>query len=55
MTANCPECEATLTLAGDIEQGEIVQCPNCGAELQVTAVNPAVLELTPEVDEEWGE
>lgn len=55
MTALCPECEGNLTLNG-IVAGEIVVCPDCGADLEVTAVAPAVaLALAPEEAEDWGE
>ncbi len=55
MSAQCPECEGTIALAADILDGEIVPCPDCGAELEVVSLNPVVLELAPEVEEDWGE
>ncbi len=55
MSAVCPECEGTIALAADILDGEIVPCPDCGAELEVVSLNPVVLELAPEVEEDWGE
>ncbi|MGB9776678.1 MAG: lysine biosynthesis protein LysW [Anaerolineae bacterium] len=51
----CPECAAALTLAPDVEVGEIVLCPDCGVELEVRSLNPIVLELAPQVEEDWGE
>jgi len=51
----CPECKANLTLEENTEVGEIVVCPDCGVELEVTGVNPITLELAPEVEEDWGE
>ena len=53
--AECPECAARLELADDVEEGEIVTCPDCGVELEVTGQSPIVLELAPEVEEDWGE
>jgi alpha-aminoadipate/glutamate carrier protein LysW len=55
MTASCPECEATITLAADVVEGEIIVCPDCAAELELTSIDPAVLALAPEVGEDWGE
>ena len=52
--ANCPECEAAIALNDPIE-GEIVSCPDCGVELEVTSLEPLTLELAPEVEEDWGE
>jgi alpha-aminoadipate carrier protein LysW len=55
MTALCPECEGSLILNG-VVTGEIVVCPDCGADLEVTSVAPAVaLALAPEEAEDWGE
>ena len=55
MNALCPECEASLNLDGVIA-GEIVVCPECGVDLEVTAVAPAVaLTLAPQEAEDWGE
>jgi alpha-aminoadipate carrier protein LysW len=52
--ANCPECGGDVP-ATNIERGEILPCPDCGAELEVRSVEPIVLELAPEVKEDWGE
>jgi len=53
--AMCLECVAKLDLTPDVEEGEIVVCPDCGVELEVMGVNPIKLELAPEVEEDWGE
>ena len=53
--STCPECEATLTIPADAMEGEIVPCPDCGAELEVVSVTPVTLALAPEVQEDWGE
>jgi alpha-aminoadipate carrier protein LysW len=55
MTANCPECDAAIGLPADTVEGEILVCPDCAAELEVTSVDPPVLALAPEVGEDWGE
>jgi alpha-aminoadipate carrier protein LysW len=54
MRANCPECDATIELQ-DPMKGEIVSCPDCGADLEVVGVQPLTLELAPEEEEDWGE
>ena len=53
--STCPECEATLSIPADAVEGEIVPCPDCGAELEVVSVAPVTLALAPEVQEDWGE
>ena len=43
----------TLT---NVTAGEIVVCPDCGVDLEVTAVEPALaLALAPQEAEDWGE
>jgi alpha-aminoadipate/glutamate carrier protein LysW len=51
----CPECTADVTLRQDITEGEIVACPDCGAELEVVSLDPPELNLAAEVEEGWGE
>ncbi|NLV73080.1 MAG: lysine biosynthesis protein LysW [Chloroflexi bacterium] len=54
--ANCPECEGVIELAdGSFVAGEIIDCPDCGVELEITSVQPLTLELAPEEEEDWGE
>ena len=46
----CPECETDLDLEEDeVDEGEVVSCPECGSDFEVITVNP--IELKP-VDEE---
>ncbi|HZQ05813.1 MAG TPA: lysine biosynthesis protein LysW [Anaerolineae bacterium] len=54
-TAECPECAGTVAFNGKTLKGEIVTCPDCGAELEVTGVNPITLDLAPKEEEDWGE
>ena len=54
-SATCPECEAAVPLKGDVEKGEIVPCPDCGAELEVVEQEPITLRLAPAEEEDWGE
>lgn len=50
----CPECFAGVAVQ-EVMQNEIVQCSECGADLEVTALDPLTLELAPEEEEDWGE
>jgi alpha-aminoadipate carrier protein LysW len=50
----CIECGTKIELKKP-EQGEIVDCPGCGTELEVINSNPIVLKLAPQVEEDWGE
>jgi alpha-aminoadipate carrier protein LysW len=44
-----------VALPDDVMEGEIVQCPDCGVELEVTSVEPPQVEMAPEEEEDWGE
>lgn len=54
MKANCPECDAEITLEKPL-RGEIIVCPDCGTELEVTNENPLAFDLAPQEEEDWGE
>lgn len=51
----CPECAANLAVGQNVLVGEILDCQDCGAELEVRATNPVRVELAPQVEEDWGE
>ena len=54
MTAVCPECEAEIPL-NNVMRGEIVSCPDCGTDLEVTSTSPLTLEVAPMAEEDYGE
>ncbi len=54
-SVTCPECGATIEVAGDLVYGEVLSCGDCGSELEVTSVEPIQVALAPEVEEDWGE
>ena len=50
MSVVCPECDNPLDVdVDDVEEGEIIQCDECGTDLEVVSSDP--LELAA-VDEE---
>jgi len=50
MSVVCPECDNPLDIdVDDVEEGEIIQCDECGTDLEVVSSDP--LELAA-VDEE---
>jgi alpha-aminoadipate carrier protein LysW len=51
----CPECAAPIEIGADVEEGEILVCPDCGVELEVLKLNPITLGLAPQEAEDWGE
>ncbi len=52
--AECPECAGHVPV-GNALQGEILPCPECGADLEVVALAPPALALAPHEEEDWGE
>jgi len=37
----CPECETSLDVEEDeVDEGEVLSCPECGMDFEVTTVNP---------------
>ena len=55
MSQECPICDGHVPQDETWELGELVDCPECEAMLEVVSVNPAKLEQAPEEDEDWGE
>ncbi|HEX9897592.1 MAG TPA: hypothetical protein VGC81_00105 [Candidatus Methylomirabilis sp.] len=49
--AHCPECEGLMELESDeLEEGELVSCPECGVDLEVISTNPVELRLAEDDD-----
>jgi alpha-aminoadipate/glutamate carrier protein LysW len=53
--AECPECGADIVLNGNVVEGEILSCGECGVELEVVSLDPPKVEPAPEEEEDWGE
>lgn len=50
----CPECDTNLDLEEDeMDEGDVVACPECGTEYEVITVNP--IELKPVEEEAYEE
>lgn len=42
----CPECDATIDIEEDqLEEGQTIECPECGAELEVVSTEPVELDV----------
>ena len=53
--SECPVYGVEISLASDTVVGELLECTDCGSELEVTALNPPTLAEAPESEEDWGE
>ena len=46
---HCPECEALVDMEQDeVEEGQILSCPECGVDLEIISTNPLEVELVEE-------
>jgi alpha-aminoadipate carrier protein LysW len=48
-------CGAEIQLTADTVLGELLECPECGTELEVVETNPLKLKEAPQEEEDWGE
>ena len=53
--AECVVCGNILNLESDLEFGELIECNNCGTELEISSVAPVELVEAPHEGEDWGE
>ena len=52
----CPECEGDLDIEEDeVDEGEIVSCPECGTDFEVVRVEPLELTRVEEEDDDEDE
>lgn len=56
-TGTCPECDADVHVDLDTDKGEIVNCEECGTELEVVGLDPVELDIVEEesIDEDEDE
>lgn len=51
----CPVCGCNLSLGKNVIVSELVDCVDCGIELEVVGINPIQLNEAPQEEEDWGE
>lgn len=52
----CLECDRELNVPDDAVDGEIVTCPDCGANYEVARSNGKItLKPAESIGEDWGE
>jgi len=50
---SCPECDAQIDVDEDeLDEGEVITCDECGAELNVVGVEPLELESSDDEEED---
>ncbi len=57
MQAQCPICDANITLSSTVEAAEIITCAECKNRLEVGSIDGGnvVLKEAPKVEEDWGQ
>jgi len=55
LNTECPVCGNEFVVDGTTVVGELLDCEDCGTELEVKGLNPVVLDEAPQEEEDWGE
>ena len=57
MEAECEMCGGNIAVPEDVIKGEIVSCPDCGLDFEVSSIDSGTILLTAaeEIKEDWGE
>lgn len=53
--SECPVCAGEVEISRDPVEGELLECEECGVELEILALDPLTLGEAPEAEEDWGE
>ena len=53
--AECPVCGAEVEKQPDVVKGELLECADCGTELEVGSVDPFQVTEAPQEEEDWGQ
>jgi alpha-aminoadipate carrier protein LysW len=53
--AECPVCGAEVEAQDDMVKGELIECEECGTELEVKSVEPFSIAEAPLVEEDWSD
>jgi alpha-aminoadipate carrier protein LysW len=49
-TTICPECSEDVFVDADSEQGDVISCAECGADLEIVGLDPIELDIHEEGD-----
>jgi alpha-aminoadipate carrier protein LysW len=57
MNIECKDCGAQITVTQDSMVGEIITCPDCCADFEITLKKGELIEIKPaeSVGEDWGQ
>jgi alpha-aminoadipate carrier protein LysW len=55
-TMECPVCAGSVDVGDDVMLSELLDCQDCGSELEVSVIEPAVqIAEAPMCAEDWGQ
>ncbi|HIH18671.1 TPA: lysine biosynthesis protein LysW [Candidatus Micrarchaeota archaeon] len=46
--SECPGCTFHIPLPPNLEEGDVMECPDCGAMVKLKSMNPPIFELVKE-------
>ena len=46
--SECPACTFHVPLSSNMQEGEVMACPDCGAEIKLVQLFPPLFELVKE-------
>ncbi|MCB0730178.1 MAG: lysine biosynthesis protein LysW [Ignavibacteriae bacterium] len=53
--AECPICGNDIPFEEGTVKGELIECSDCGSELEVISVKPFRVDEAPMEEEDWGQ
>ncbi|MHA1229888.1 MAG: hypothetical protein ACTSRP_01060 [Candidatus Helarchaeota archaeon] len=53
----CPSCYYEIEVDDNVILGEILECPDCSAELEIVKIDKKQVEfqIAEEIEDDWGE
>jgi alpha-aminoadipate carrier protein LysW len=55
--AKCELCDADIPIPDDAVVGEVISCPECSSEFEITKITEKEIQLreAEKIEEDWGE
>ena len=53
--SECPVCAVKINFDDDTVVGELLECPDCGTEIEVTPMDPPGVADAPEAEEDGAD
>jgi len=51
-TTQCPNCHSDVIIEDGLSKNDLVNCINCGAELEITSLHPLAIKSLADSNEE---